>query len=108
MNDTLTHKDIEKAMKELDKFAPHRRDKYNPFIFNGMPVYEAKVRMIPKIQVSDGFKWLTDKDRNRINTKLAEMLGYREQCAVPKGVAYMYNNSIIARHDFITALNTVA
>ena len=108
MSDTLTHKDIEKAMKELDKSAPAMREQHNPFLFGGMPVYEAKVKMMPKIQVSEGFKWLTDKDRNRINAKLTEMLGYREQCAVPKGVAYMFNNSIIARPEFIAAINTVA
>ena len=109
MKDTLTYKDIEKAIKEIEKYEPPMRGQYNPFLFNGMPIHEAKVRMIPKIQVSEEFKWITDKDRKRINAKLAEMLGYREQCAVPKDVAcYIFNNSIIARPEFIVALNTVA
>ena len=111
MNDSITIEDIARIAKEIQQIPnqPDYLNPYRPFNFAGIDIHEAKVTMVPKIQVSEDFKWLTDEDRLKINAKLVEMLGCREQCAVPKGVAYMFGNrTIVARSDIINILNTSA
>ena len=111
MKDSITIEDIERIAREIQ--TPSHQlgyfNQYRPFNFAGISVHEAKVTMVPKIQVSENFKWLTDDDRLRINAKLVELLGCREQCAVPKGIAYMLHNDIIvARSGMFNMINTCA
>lgn len=105
---TITIEDIQKLAADLKI---HEKDNplfWNPLAFNGMPVYEVKPRMIPIIQISEDFKWLTDEARARLNAQLIELVGCREVCPLPKDSIYMYGNNIIARPETISILNTMA
>ena len=109
MSDTLTIDDIMKAHDEVMKYAPKQHDNpfaFNPMSFGGMPVFEARDQVVPKIQVSESFarKWLTDEARDRINAKLVDMLGVNVFSPVPKGVMYKFGNNIIARPEHVAAL----
>ena len=109
MKDTLTIDDILKMKNELMKYAPNQQDNplaYKPMHFNGMRLYEAHDSVKPKIQVSEWFadKWLTNEAKERINSKLVEMLGVRVINPIPEGVMYRFNNSIIVRTEDIARI----
>ena len=114
MNDTLTYKDIAKAMREIEKLGPKPMDNpfaYKPMHFGGMPIYEVKDRVYPKIQLTESFadKYLTVEAKERINSKLIEMLGMRVVKTIPDGTAYMFSGGIMARPENIAMIiNTTA
>ena len=99
--------DIISEMERLSKeFEPKIKNPLSfPPMLNGSPVYEVKPLMVPIIQVSKDFKWLTDEARAKINRKLRELIGCREQCAIPKDSVLMWNNSIFARPEHISMIN---
>jgi len=71
----------------------------NPFKYLGIDIHEVPVKMVPIVQVSESFEWLTDEAREHINNKLIELLGYKEQCAIQKNMAYMIGNRVLVRPE---------
>ena len=117
--DTLTVDDIQeflKVAKDLDIKAPNRyEDPFNlnfqPRMFQGVPMYEVPVTVVPKIQLTKSFadKWLTKEATQKINAKLVDMLGTREHCAIERGHVLSFGDrAMFARPEMMGLLNTTA
>ena len=72
---------------------------HDPRNMFGMKVYEAPVKLIPKIQISKDFKWCSDEFREKMDAELARKFGSHEECAIPKGMAFMFHNNIVMRPE---------
>ncbi len=69
----------------------------------GMNIIEAPVRRVPKIQLSENYGG-TEEFKQRFNTWLIDMFGYREECSVPPGMAYVFGNSVLMRPESVVKI----
>lgn len=79
----------------------------NPFTFSGIPVYTVQPKIVPVLQISKDFKWLTVEARAKHNAYLLKTFGTRDESAIPFGQAFMFNNAIFARPEMIAAITNI-
>lgn len=69
----------------------------------GIDIIEAPVRTVPKIQLSENYGG-TEEFRQRFNAWLIDMFGYREECVVPPGMAYVFGNNVLMRPESVVKI----
>lgn len=73
--------------------------------FFGMDIVEAKVRVVPKIQLGDAAP-VSDETRAEFNDWLVQMFGMRDVSPVQPGMAYMFGNNIVMRTESIVRITS--
>ena len=82
----------------MNEFSP-----FKPFSFHGFDIIES--RTPPKLQLSVSAP-VSDKFRAEMNAWLVDMFGYQDN-VVPKGMAYMFGNTIVMRPEFVVLLANI-
>ena len=112
-SESITLDEIKNSIKEVEAFkASGVLDYFNnsTFKYAGIDIVETPVKMVPVVQVSEDFEWLTDESKERLNNQLIGLLGYKELCAVPKDTAYIINygiGPIVMRPEMAAVLQNV-
>ena len=110
MSDTITRESIQEAIEKVKGFD---RPKFNPFgsfmSYAGFNIVEAPVKVVPVIQVSESFEWLTGEAREKHNSKLIELLGFKEVCPIKKDSIYIMRdyNTMVVRPEVLAVLNNI-
>ena len=73
----------------------------------GLDIVEASVRIVPKLQIRDDVP-MTDAFREEMNDWLLETFGSIDLSPIPKGVAYMFGNTIVMRPEMAVMLHNCA
>lgn len=99
---------LNEMLREIERFKPMTPPDpldlfFRPARIFGMEIIEARVQMVPKIQLSENYGG-TEEFKQRFNTWLADMFGYREVCPVPPGMAYVFGSNVLMRPESIVRI----
>lgn len=109
----LTLEKLKESVKLLESMKPPQMldiPNFNPYTFSGIKIHEVPVRIVPVVQISESFEWLTDEARERLNSQLIDLLGFKEICPLEPGQMIAFRNGfdgIAMRPEMVKALCTL-
>jgi hypothetical protein len=98
MDKILTKEILDEAIAKLGPKSNIHDDLFRPVGLMGLKIHTPPVIKAPKIQISEDLKYLSDEVRDRINTNLIDLFGYKEECSIPN-TSYMFVNQAIMRPE---------
>lgn len=69
----------------------------------GINLIEVPTYTVPKLKLSKDAP-VSDDFRKEFDAWLLERFGVRDECPVPEGVAYLFQNTLLARFDMVCKL----
>lgn len=99
-NSILTIETLQNAMKKLKDF-PDPFDRPKPLC--GLNLIEIPPNYVPRVKLGKDAP-VSDDFRAEFDAWLLDRFGVRDECVVPKGVAYLFQDTLLARFDMVCKL----
>lgn len=109
---SLKIEDIIAAKKKLDNYPDFidrqlSRSMSRPQSLFGINLIEIPPNYVPRVKLGKDAP-VSDDFRAEFDDWLLERFGVRDECPVPKGVAYLFQDTLLARFDMVCKLINIS